>query len=122
MIGFLLSSVAILLFVIIAPFGFLWQVITNLKGVNKYLFKVAVSIDQMGNVVCNKLFNDVMIKGNLHKFGNPDETISSVIGKNHKSGTLTFFGHSLHYLLNKIEKNHSENAIEEDENERKINE
>ena len=76
MIGFLLSSVAILLFIIIAPFGFLWQIITNLKGVNKYLFKVAVSIDQMGNVVCNKLLNDVMIKESVHKFGNPDETIS----------------------------------------------
>lgn len=116
MIGILLTFTALILFMVLAPFGILWQVITNLKGVNKYFFKIAVCIDQSGNVVCSKLLDVVMIKSSGHKFGNEDETISSVIGKNHQSNTLTYCGWGLYHLLNKIEKNHSENAIEEDEN------
>lgn len=116
MIGFLLTLVAFILFMVLAPFGILYQVITNLKGVNKYFFDIAVCIDQAGNVVCRKLLDLVMIKKGGHAFGSPDETISSVIGKNHETNTLTWCGWALYKLLNKIEKDHSENAIEEDEN------
>lgn len=116
MIGFILTLVAYLLFMVFAPFGILYQVITNLRGVNKYFFDIAVCIDQAGNVVCRKLLDLIMIKsyGQI-PFGNPDETISSVIGKNHANGSLTWCGWGLYKLLNKIEKDHSENAIEEDE-------
>lgn len=115
MIGFILTLVALILFMAFAPFGILYQVVTDLKGAGKYFFDIAVCIDQAGNVVCRKLLNLVMIKSDGHRFGNPDETISSAIGKNHADGTLTWCGWGLYRLLNKIEKDHSEKAIEEDE-------
>lgn len=104
------------LFMIFAPLGILYQVITNFWGVGKYFFDIAICIDQSGNVVCRKLLDAIMIKKGGHRFGSPDETISSVIGKNHESNTLTWCGWCLYKLLNKIEKDHSEKAIEEDEN------
>lgn len=115
MIGFILTLVALVLFMAFAPFGILYQLITDLKGAGKYFFDIAVCIDQAGNVVCRKLLDLVMIKSGGHLFGNPDETISSCIGKNHASGHLTWCGWGLYHLLNKIQKDHSENAIEEDE-------
>ena len=113
--GIILTLTAMILFMVFAPFGILWQVFTNLRGVNNYFFDIAISIDQSGNVVCGKLLDMVMRKRDGHPFSNPDETISSCIGKNHRSNTLTWCGKVLHYLLNKIENDHSEKAIEEDE-------
>jgi hypothetical protein len=51
-----------------------------------------------------------------HLFGNPDETISSVLGKNELKHTLTKLGKLIVWILNKIDFNHTKNAIEEDEN------
>jgi hypothetical protein len=51
----------------------------------------------------------------LNIFGFPDETLSSVFGKNKRSKTLTKFGSVWAWLLNKIERNHVEKSIEEDE-------
>lgn len=56
-----------------------------------------------------------MIKKGGVAFTNPDQTVSSVIGKNHQKGTLTILGSGLYNLLNFIEPYHSEKAIEEDE-------
>lgn len=85
------------------------------KNADNHYFKIAVAIDQLGNVVACYLFNDIMIKKEGHKFGLPDETISSVIGKNYKSNTLTMAGKAMRWILDKIEYNHSVNSIEEDE-------
>jgi hypothetical protein len=54
-------------------------------------------------------------RSRLNKFGNEDETISGVIGKNKRLNTLTFAGRLLDKLLDTIDKNHSIDAIEEDE-------
>lgn len=81
----------------------------------KQLYNIARGIDQLGNVVCGRLFNLTLIKKTGYKFGNEDETISSVIGKNKKTNTLTIAGYLLDLLLDKIDKNHSIDAIEEDE-------
>jgi hypothetical protein len=61
------------------------------------------------------LFNEILIKGKDHQFGNPDETISSVLGKNLRNKKLTLLGRVLNAVLNRIDENHSINAIEEDE-------
>jgi len=84
-------------------------------NISQYLREVALSIDQLGNVICSDLFDITLINKNGYKFGNPDETISGVIGKNQKLKTLTFIGKGLNKILNIIEKDHSINAIEEDE-------
>jgi hypothetical protein len=75
---------------------------------------IAVSIDQLGNVVCSHLFNITLIKkDSKHLFGNPDETISSVLGKNKLNGTLTKIGIILTKILHFFDKNHSIKSIEQ---------
>ena len=104
--------VAIILSIILFPIGFIISMFyPNRK---KHLYNIAKGIDQLGNVVCNQLFNLSLIKKSGHRFGNEDETISSVIGKNKRTCTLTVTGRLLDKLLDIIDKNHSIKAIEED--------
>jgi len=110
MIAFL---IAILLSILLFPIGFI--VALFYPGRRKYLFRIAVSIDQTGNVVCAKLFNIIFITGAGYKFGKEDETISSVLGKNKKQNTLRFLGKLLDLILDHIEKDHSVKSIETDE-------
>ena len=113
--GFILLILALLLSVVLLPVGFAFQFITSLfKSLDKYLFKIAKSIDQLGNVVCEHLLNVTIIKKNGYKFGNEDVTISHVLGMNKLKNTLTWTGAALTWLLNTIEKNHVEKAIEND--------
>lgn len=110
MIAFL---VAILLSIVLFPIGFLFSMFYPKRG--RYMFKIALGIDQLGNVVCARLFNFFLITQEGYQFGNEDETISSVLGKNRKTNTLTLFGMMLDWLLDIIEKDHSIRSIEEDE-------
>jgi hypothetical protein len=113
--GFILLIVALLISVVLMPVGFIFQIIVTLfKGINTYLFTIAKSIDQLGNVVCADLFNYTMIKKNGYRFGNEDVTISHVLGVNKLKNTLTWTGAALTWLLNTIEKDHVEKAIEND--------
>lgn len=106
--------IAILLSIILFPIGFIIAIFYPKR--EKYLFNIALSIDQLGNVVCGQLFNLTLIhRYSVHKFGKEDETISSVIGKNKKANTLTVAGRLLDMLLDIIDRNHSIDAIEEDE-------
>ena len=105
--------VAILLSIILFPIGFLFSMFYPER--KKYIYNIALGIDQLGNVVCARLFNFFLIDITGHKFGNEDETISSVIGKNKKTNTLTALGMLLDAFLEAIDKNHSADAVEEDE-------
>lgn len=84
-------------------------------NISQYLRTVAIAIDQLGNVVCKDLFDVTLIKKEGYRFGNPDETISGVLGKNQKLKTLSGIGKILNGILSLIEKDHSIKAIEEDE-------
>jgi Zn-dependent protease len=112
--GLILLIIALLIGIVILLIGFIYQLVTVLlNNCNTYFYKMAQSIDQLGNVVCTNLFNDVLIKRqSVHKFGHEDETISSVLGKNKITNTLTTVGKWLATFLNKIEKDHVEKAIE----------
>ncbi len=75
---------------------------------------MAVTIDFFGNIVCAELFNCVLItKDSFYSFGKRKETISSVLGKNEKLGTLSYLGKILCRILNKIDKGHTLNNIDE---------
>ena len=78
-----------------------------------YFLTCAIAIDQAGNVFCSELFNDVLIKDDSQPFGDEDETISSVLGKNKLKNNLTWMGRVLDGILNVFEKNHSINSIEQ---------
>lgn len=105
--------VAILLSIILFPIGFLFSMFY--PGRKKYIYNIALGIDQLGNVVCARLFNFFLIDITGHKFGNEDETISGVIGKNKHTNTLTGLGVVLDCILELLDKNHTVKAIEEDE-------
>lgn len=66
----------------------------------RYLWNILVSLDQFGNTLA---------------LGDPDETISSRIGKQKREGRLNWFTRPLSRFLNWLDPNHSLDAIEEDE-------
>ena len=115
--GVLLLFISLFLFIISAPFGLIFGIIyklclKSLSGIGELSLKIAISIDQLGNVVMQDLFNVLLIINGGHKFGNRDETISSVIGKNLQKNKLTKLGESLNNLLSLIDVNHSLNSID----------
>jgi hypothetical protein len=80
---------------------------------NVYFVEVALVLDEVGNVTMQHLLNDILlIKNNkTYLFGNKDETISSVIGKNSLTNTLSPLGRALNNFLNFLDKDHSLNSI-----------
>lgn len=117
LIGILLFLISIVLLVITGPLGFIYGILRSLftkgfKGLGEYLLQIAISIDQLGNVMMSHLLNALWIKKQGYKFGNRDETISSAIGRNKRLGTLTAFGRSIDTILDKIDPNHSLNSID----------
>lgn len=120
MIDFILLVISLTLLYILLPFVTLYSFVKNLikrdwRNMKLRFFRAAYSIDQFGNVIASELFNDVLIKKGGYKFGNPDETISSVMGKNYRDNTLTSAGKVLRVVLDTIDENHCLNSIESDE-------
>ena len=103
---------AILLFIIFAPIGLLYALIRGTWGGSfwGYMLDCAIGINQAGNVAMKYLFNDTMIKAKGKLFGNPNETISHVLGVNKINNHLLFMGKALAWVLNKIDPNHVEKA------------
>lgn len=88
------------------------------QGINRLsriLYTAALSIDQFANVAFQEFWNLTLRKNTGYKFGNPDETISGVLGKNKRDGTLSGIGKALDYILDKLDPGHSINSIEDDE-------
>jgi len=80
-----------------------------------YLWRLATSIDQTLNACLLFILNDLMRFPKGINYGNIDETISGVTGKNQLRNTLTWFGKGINWFLSKLEKDHSVKSIEEDE-------
>ena len=123
-LSLVLVIVASVLFIILLPIAIVWGIVASFwrrqfkngtKEVSNWFYAWAISIDQLGNVVCTELFNDALIIHTEIPFGNPDETISSVLGKNKNANTLSKIGKGLDWILNKLDPNHSINSIEIDE-------
>ncbi|AWX43584.1 hypothetical protein HME9304_00575 [Flagellimonas maritima] len=117
LIGILLFLISIVLTVLTGPlgliYGFFQQLFTRgLTGVGEFALEMAISIDQLGNVIMQHLFNLLWIKEGGYEFGNRDETISSALGKNKQLDTLTGFGKAIDKILDIIDPNHSLNSID----------
>lgn len=119
--GFILFLIAVVLTVLTVPIGMIYTILklsfrlkfgVLFKVSNGYFYRFALAIDQMGNVAMQDLFNDILISNDGYKFGNVDETISSVLGKNEKAGTLSGLGKILVKILNFIDPGHALNSIE----------
>jgi hypothetical protein len=117
--GFILLVIAVLMSVVLYPLGLIYSLITfkfSFKELGAYWYVMAISVDQLGNVVMGTLFNDILIKKYGYKFGDEDATVSMALGVNKKMGTLTKLGKAIADILNFIEKDHVEKAIEKHEN------
>jgi len=120
MIELLLLIISITLFIVVGTLGFIWAIFEaifkkGLKGLKSYFFDIALSFDQTGNVVCQHIFNHLMGKGGAHKFGNPDETVSQVLGINKyhfKTSKLHPAGRVVGNILDRIDKNHLKKAYD----------
>jgi len=86
-----------------------WLFVKDKSG---YFKSSAVNLDKFGNREFRTLFNKTLINDKGYKFGNINETISSVLGKNQLTGTLTNIGKILVWILDKIENDHSLKSIE----------
>jgi 8-oxo-dGTP diphosphatase len=114
----LLFCIALVLFVTTAPFGFVYALLRQLffskvHLLALYFIEIALVLDEAGNVVMQHVLNDFLLrkKTNTYWFGNKKETISSVIGKNCLTNTLSPLGKALNRFLNFIDKEHALNSI-----------
>lgn len=99
----------IIAYVLFLPLSIInWFFVENKKG---YFKSSAINIDKFGNREFRTLFNKTLILENGHKFGDINETISSVLGKNQLTNTLTKCGNILVWILDKIDNNHSLESI-----------
>ena len=116
--SFLLFGIAFVLLVTTTPIGFVYALLRQLfvgkiKTLQIYFIEVALALDNAGNVIMQHILNDTLLvkNTNTYQFGNKKETISSVIGKNHLTNTLSPLGKALNSFLNFIDKDHSLNSI-----------
>lgn len=85
-----------------------WLFVNDKSG---YFKSSAINLDKFGNREFRTLFNKTLATG--HRFGDINETISSVLGKNQLTGTLTCLGKALVWILDKIDNNHVIKSIDE---------
>jgi len=109
----LLSIIAVVLFILIEPLNFVFVVIIKGHKASGYFRSLAVGIDRFGNYQFRTLFNAILKTEQGYEFGNFNETISSVLGKNQRDNTLTKAGRVLVDILDFIDENHCLNSINE---------
>lgn len=124
---------AILLVVAILMFNVLWVPLTavsvvmilwryQIKGVFKYINRILRSVAVLIDILANVLFGHAL-NGLLSKKMNPQtqtasypfgriETISKALGHNKERGTLTDTGRAVANLLNYLDEDHVEKAVE----------
>lgn len=68
-------------------------------------------MDQFGNVCNKETLRILLTKRDGHLFGDEDDTVSYVIGRNKYKKKLTWFGRRIEAILNKCEKDHCTVAI-----------
>ncbi len=102
---------ALIMLIIILPIVCVYMVLKRLingngKMIKVWSWKVSRAIDVFANIHGSEIFNDLLIKKGGYKFGNPKETISSVLGKNQVEETLTILGNIIRAVLDIIEYGH----------------
>jgi len=116
-VSIIVLFIAVVLTVLISPFGILYGIIRSiyrrkLTYFTKILLKIAVALDQLGNVTSGGLLDKIFTKKG-HNFGLEDDTVSEVLAKNQHN--LTRFGRLISNLLEYIDPGHLENAMIENE-------
>lgn len=84
----------------------------GLDHMGEWMSKIALSIDQLGNVFGGSMFQLLFIRRGGHLFGNEDDTISYVLARNHYKGKLNFFGKFVRLILELIDPGHLRESIQ----------
>lgn len=109
----LLFIIAYLLLLPLTIINYFVVLITARDHAKGYFRSTAVNIDKFGNREFRTLWNKALRTDDGYKFGNPEETISSALGKNERDGTLSRTGKALTCILNLLDKNHGLKSIKE---------
>ena len=116
MVELLFLIVAMVLLYLLLPIVALFMVLKYLltgdkRTLSVWFWRTARAIDVFANVNGAEFFNAIFIIEGGYKFGNPQETISSVIGKNQRDKTLSLAGNILRWMLDRISQDHCLNSI-----------
>lgn len=120
-INFGLFLIAGLLIAVLFPFALVFALVRGVykrklkdwyDSTQSYFYQMAFALDKFGNVLIAPMFNTIMLKTapQFLLFGNPDETISSCLGRNARYNNLSRMGRTLCCLLDLIDKDHCEKA------------
>ena len=108
--GLLLYIFATILWVILTPLN--WVIVCIKHGLsNNYFKQTAIDIDRFGNRNFRSFLNATMRERRGYPFGDERETISSVLGKNQRDQTLSWFGNIICFILDLLDKNHCKKSI-----------
>jgi 8-oxo-dGTP diphosphatase len=99
--GIILYLVSYILNFIFTPFVIIYTLCRK-WNTDYYFTQIAIATDKKGNIICQYLFNDILIKKDGYKFGQDGETISFVLDKNFQEKSLTLLGSGLSYILRKL--------------------
>ncbi len=113
--GILFFFISILLFIPLTVINLLLVMVKyrSWKAFDGYFYQTALDIDRFGNRNFRTLFNQTLIEEYGYPFGDPRETISSVLGKNQRINSLSNTGKALVWILDLLDKNHSQKSIVE---------
>jgi len=99
----------IIAYVLFLPLSLInWLFVKDKAG---YFKSSAVNLDKFGNREFRTLFNKILINSKGYKFGDINETISSVLGNNQLACTHSRCGRILVWILDKIENDHALKSI-----------
>lgn len=87
-----------------------WQ--SGFNHLGGWFKKLAISVDQFGNASSATILNFLLRKKGGVDFGDEDDTISYIIGRNHYRNTLTFLGKIIRLILHLIDRHHVEKAVD----------
>jgi len=77
------------------------------------IYKSATLFSHLGNVWMKELLNDVCVVSGGHQYGNEDDSISDITGRNLRDEKLTKTGIGLAKFLNILGTDHALESIDE---------
>jgi len=106
-----------IVFIPLSVIGGFYTAFSNIReawyAIGTRMYKSAVSIDQYANIWVGDVLNKVMITEEGYQYGDEDDTISDITGRNERDGTLTKAGQRFTKILNILGKDHSLESIDE---------
>jgi len=113
-VSIVLKYIVIAISFLIIPVYFIvtfkWK--TGLEELSLWFYNMALSNDQHGGCVNSKTLDLFMSKRGAEKYGNPDDTVSYILARNKHKSKNSNIGVIIGKLLDKIEHNHLDKAIE----------